>query len=497
MGLLHKITLASILFFSEIYIFSDENISELVTSLTQPKTIAPVVQQTDVQETDDLQDQEKDQPKVQPEEDEPVAYDAESSDEVIEPKVAEIAAKTVEPVAVASVEPKVVEPKIVSQPVAPKIVTPKLVEPVMPKIMPVTPISPIEVESQVKVATPVVAPKMVMAPTPTVSKSVAAPLNIVDVPDDMPSGLDTLNIDSSGNWLEKRIWYQKGEQLFEVVRMNLQKAADLRMRFVDEVNRIGHQIDDFYESMSFERGEIDEMLLAVMQDLQSQTEIRGGDLSSSERSIKSKVQEEQKQFDVLSKDLKLIDDLDEQIDKTMMKAFKEIDTCRGLETRTWNNFKEIGLELDDKKARVLYYEMENFHKNIEQKMGYLQNNLLPYLQNQLVAKVDQTMSQIKATMQDFDRKGLSLKTVLQKDEHGDLVILKQRDEMQAAENQQAKKAAQQKAESTSTIGKILDAVISFVQPLVLKLHEWMCIALCFVQSVFCKIQEWICQLFGY
>src|SRR3990167_6048149 len=124
----------------------------------------------------------------------------------------------------------------------------------------------------------------------------------------------------------------------------------------------------------------------------------------------------------------------------MMKAFKEIDTCRGLETRAWNNFKEIGLELDDKKARVLYYEMENFHKNIEQKMTYLQSNLLPYLQNQLVSKVDETMNQIRANIQTLDGKGLSLKTILQKDEKGDLLILKEREALQEKEMQDAYKA---------------------------------------------------------
>jgi hypothetical protein len=479
MRLLHKITLPMIFVFNSIPVICLENISELVTSLTEPKAVAPKIQQTTVQETDEPASSAT-TPKVNAPDDLVVAP-------TVEPKV-----EPIEPV----------EPK--TEPVAP--IEPKIVTPEVPKVMPTVSVSPVQPENQAKIMTPGIAPKMITAPTPIVSRSISSPVQIVDVPDDEQKGLDTLNIDSSGNWLEKRIWYQKAEQLFEVIRTNLQKTSDLRMKFVNEVNQVGHKIDDFYESISFEKGQIDEMLTAVLQDLANQEQIRGGDLSSSERSIKSKVQVEQKHFEVLSKDLKLIEDLDEQIDKTMMKAFKEIDSCRGLETRAWNNFKEIGQELDDKKARVSYYQMENFHKNIEQKMTYLQNNLLPYLQSQLVSKVDETMTQIKTAVQAFDTKGLNLNTILQKDEHGDLLILKQRDEAQEQEAQKAKMMAEAQAKEAQAKAKaeiptwycnVWCTFIAFIQPVLVKLHEWFCIGLCFIQSIFCKIQEWICRLLGY
>jgi hypothetical protein len=364
------------------------------------------------------------------------------------------------------------------------------VAPVLPKI----PVSPIGVPTMMPGAPGLPAPTMVPAAAPMVSKSASSQTQVVDVHvDDDSNGLDTINVDSSGNWLEKRIWYQKAEQLFEVIRMNLQKAADLRMKFVNEVNHVGHQIDEFYETISFAKGEIDAMLEAVLQAVENQEQVRGGDLSSSERSLKAKVQDDQKQFQSLSSDLKLIDDLDEQCDKTMMKAFKEIDACRGLETRSWNNFKEIGLELDDKKARVLYYEMENCHKNIEQKMTYLSQNLLPYLQNQLVTKVTDTMTQIKTASQALETKGVGLKTVLAKDEQGDLLILKEREKMQ---EDAAKSSAKPKAKPVNS-GFSFATILEFVMPVLCKIQEWFSVILCCIQCVLCKIQEMICRLFGY
>ncbi len=492
MGFLRKSRYIFLLMVSCVIHTAEDNISTLVSSLVEPKTSIVSVQHTTQEESEKAP--EVSTLPVESEPAEPVAVEpaVEPDEKTMAPIMT--TAKTVEPVAVASV---VAAPKTVDEPIA------KVIAPVTgvgtPKIMPnvaVSPIQPVNVSETVTAD----AIKLVSAPTPTVSKSVTSPIQIVDISEtDFEKGLDTLNVDSSGNWLEKRIWYQKGEQLFEIIRGNIQKAADLRMKFVHEVNQVGHKIDEFYENVSFEKGEIDEMLAAVLQDLSHEQEIRTGDLSSSERTIKSKVQVEQKHFEVLSKDLKLIDDLDDQIDKTMMKAFKEIDTCRGLETRAWNNFKEIGLELDDKKARVLYYEMENFHKNIEQKMQYLQSNLLPYLQHQLISKVDETMTQIKSAIQIFDSKGLNLMKILKKDERGDFLILKERDEVQAQEQLQAKKAAEAKAKkaSSSWYEAIVCTIISSIQTVLCKIQEWFCIAFCFVQSVFCNISQWICRLFGY
>ena len=353
-----------------------------------------------------------------------------------------------------------------------------------------------------------------------VAASVQAPennggLEISDVHAISSTGLDTLNIDSAGNWLEKRTWYKKGEQLYEVIHTSLQKASDVRMKFVHEVNSVGRKIDEFYETIGLQQGQMDELLKAVLQDLDLAAQVRGGDLSESERALKNKVLEEQKQIESVGKDLKLIDDIDEQIDKTMMKAFKEIDLCRGLETRAWNNFKEIGDELDDKKARVSYYEMENFHKNIEQKMNYLQTNLLPYLQNQLVGKVNETITQIQTNVATLKTAGLDLNSLMQKDEKGDFLLMKQREKEQETiveqnwESQQVANAtkeqlAQQKAlqerqaiENDVWYKRLSCHVICAMQGLWLKIVEWGTILICCFKCIICKIKEFGCHLFGY
>jgi len=427
--------------------------------------------------------------------------------------------KMPEPIA-AAVEPKevrsVVEPK--EEPIAPKVIVP-IVHPVMPKVA-VSPVLPkvVSVVAEPEVVVAPGAPKVVSAPTPVIATavnsqpgSVQAQMQITDVHEIVPDGLDTLHIDSGGNWLEKRNWYKKAEQLFEVIRTTIQKAADIRMKFVHEVNQVGQQIDEFYETVGFQKGQIEELLQALSTELTTEEKIRSGDLSSDERSVRLKIQEQQQLFQSMSADFKLIEDLDDQVDKTMMKAFKEIDACRALETRAWNNFKDIGMELDDKKARVLYYEMENFQKNIEQKLTYLQTNLLQYLQAQLVVKVDQTTAQIKTAAQTLQNKGLAMQTLLEKDSKGDFVILQKRDDAQAQdaaakaaamksdvdkESQEAS-AKSKKSSGATWYQKIADVLVLYGGIAWSKLSEWFMIAACCVQTILCKIQEMICKLLGH
>lgn len=261
----------------------------------------------------------------------------------------------------------------------------------------------------------------------------------LEVTDVHSSGLDTINIDSSGNWLEKRIWFKKGEDLFDEIRTIVKKASDIRMEFVHEVNTIGKKIDEFYEHVNFEKGQVDQMLKDILDEIDQESSMRGGDLSSKERSLKLSVKNEQKQIETIGNDIKKVDDFDNQIDKTMMQAFKIIEECRTLETKAWDNFKAIGAELDDKKARTLYYEIDNAHKNIEQKIKHLQSTLLPYLKSKLIAPAEQAMTKVQSAVKSLDEKGIHLESLIKGDQKDDLKTVKERE-------QEAEKEAEDKWE---------------------------------------------------
>ena len=414
----------------------------------------------------------------------------------VEPKLPEPSVKP----AVSTEEPKLPETKKPE----PKVVTLPEAKPIQPHVtvphLPVPHIGPV-----------VPHPTSIEQHSVTTTQPVVEQATVEESDDVSSQGLDTLNIDSGGNWLEKRIWYKKAEQAYEEIHNAVQKTSDIRSKFVHEVSVIGKHIDDFYEKVSFERGQIDELLQAALGGLATEQKVRGGDLSSDERSIKEKIHADQQAFQSIEITMKAITDLDEQVSKTMVKAFQEIDACNALETKAWNNFKEIGMTLDDKKARVLYYEIENYYKNVEKKIDYLKTNLLSYLQNQLNSKITEQTNKIQATVNSLKSKGLDLENLLKKDTTGDFVVFKQREQMQVKEQAKELAKTEEKAKNTEykkEIKKLQEEEITWYQkawckaleylcPVLLKLSEWTSILMCCIQTLLCKIKDLICKLFGY
>lgn len=377
----------------------------------------------------------------------------------------------------------------------------------------------------------------------TPQEAAKATLQVVDVES---AGLDTINIDSGGNWLEKRIWFKKAEILFDDIRKQVEQAADIRMDFVDAVNAVGKKIDNFYDVVSFDKGQIEEFLKNVLRNISDASVGRDGDLSSQERSLQLTIQTEQKQIAQVGDDIKKVEEFDDQIDKTMNQAFKTIDACRVLEGKAWDKFKAIGSELDDRKARTLYYEMDNAQKNIEQHINYLKNTLLPYLQNKLVASADNIMTTILHNIKTLESKGVNLKSLLNADQKADLAVdqerevakekqvetaweekEKQKEEVDQQQENTIKKKAKnkQQEEDAAWYMKFFESMMNRLQQfgcflfhgfraISCKMFEmapgffesvktlWaqivaFCSTLpCYFKCLICSIRSWVCELFG-
>lgn len=347
----------------------------------------------------------------------------------------------------------------------------------------------------------------VSSPTSTSSTSTTSSFNksssqgaiTLDVKNVHQVDLDTLNIDAGGNWLEKRIWYEKAEQLFDAIRDLVSKVVDFRVHFSNEVNAAGQKIDSFYESVSYDKGQIDEMLKDLLADLDQQQAERG-DLSVEERTLQQNVKKEQAVLDQIGKDIKTIGDIDAKIDETLMTAFKVIDKSRSFEEKSWNNFKAIGKTLDDKKARNMYYEMDNYQKNIEQLLKYLQSTLFTYLQKTLVAKVDSNISKIKSSMSSLKSKGVDLDKLMQKYQTQDLKVEKERQEeatkiavdkaLSKAEEEAEARRAKQRAAAKAAYQKTFEY----------KAKQFFCQAGCMMKNAYCfiigKLQTAGCYMRG-
>lgn len=243
--------------------------------------------------------------------------------------------------------------------------------------------------------------------------------------------LDNTEIDSGGNWLNKRIWYERSQTIFDEIRVLVSTVTELRIQFSNEVNAVGQKIDVFFETVNFVQGELDDKFKDMIVALDVKQKLVG-DLVEEERALQASIKQALPAVDQIEKDIKLIGEVDKKIDQTFLQACKTIDECRDYETKSWDAFKAIAKELDDKKARNLYYQMNNYKQNIDQKSTYLKSTLLPYLHNVLVAKIEKNISAINRSVEALKIKGFDLEKIMKKNQEDDIQELQKR-EKQAAD----------------------------------------------------------------
>lgn len=242
--------------------------------------------------------------------------------------------------------------------------------------------------------------------------------------------LDTTEVDGGGNWLNKRIWYERSQAVFDEIRVMVSNITDIRIQFSNEVNAVGQKIDSFFETVDFTKGQLDDKFKEILVMLETEQKLTG-DLSPEERNLQTTIKAELAVIDQIGKDIKSIGEVDNKIDQTLMQAFKTIDECREYETKAWSSFKAIGKELDDKKARNLYYQMNNYKQNIDQKSSYLNATLLPYLHNVLVAKIENNISKINESIAQLKTKGVDLEKIMSKSQEDDLIQIHAREKSAA------------------------------------------------------------------
>ncbi len=295
--------------------------------------------------------------------------------------------------------------------------------------------------------------------------------------------LDNTEFDGGGNWLNKRIWYERSQVVFDEIRSMVNAIGDLRIQFSNEVNAVGQKIDSFWETVDYTKGQLDDKFKEMLIRLETEQKLTG-DLSPEERNLQVTIKQELTVVEQIGKDIKAIHDVDDKIDDTFKQALKTIDECRDYESKSWDSFKAVGKELDDKKARNIYYQMNNYKQNIDQKSNYLKTTLLPYLHNVLVAKVEMNISKINQAVATLKTKGIDLEKIMSKTQEDDLTKIHAREKEAAeiavkkaleAEEKKAKEIAKTAANALeeankksfnnvvhhyyqATIGKIVDFV---------------------------------------
>ena len=204
-------------------------------------------------------------------------------------------------------------------------------------------------------------------------------------------GIDTVNLEEPrGNWLFKRIWWERAESKFEKIRHTINILLEERMAFFAKRTEIDKNIlDPFYETIGMREGELSVIIAEYLKALERDTKEKG--LHASQKNLLSLIKQEKKTLENIEASIEAVINLDEDIDESLNQLAKQVNKVRGYEQDAWVSFKEIARVLSDKTARELYYGMNDSWQNIK--------NIRKYIGDEFKAHFEEVINVLKAKIE--------------------------------------------------------------------------------------------------
>lgn len=228
---------------------------------------------------------------------------------------------------------------------------------------------------------------------------------------DVMSSINSMNVEEEGNWLLKRVWWEQAEQTFEkIINLN-DDVVKSQVDFLSKRNELDKKLNELFRKLGFDQGEISQILEYFLHELSAQRDVQG--LEASQREFFDVLSQKKEELEKLKTDLTLLSELDVKVDDVVTQLVDQVNKAREYEKNAWQDFKEIGRVLNDKKAKVLFYQIEANLKSIQSIQNYLNNELHKYYQdlldttdttsNSIVTKINELENQVGSFKAQFDR----------------------------------------------------------------------------------------------
>lgn len=225
-------------------------------------------------------------------------------------------------------------------------------------------------------------------------------------------GIDTVDLEEpQGNWLFKRLWWERAEEKYEEIRALEAQVLELRMPFFMKRTDVDRSVlDPFYLHIAKDRGAL-EILLSDIGEFLAQEEAREGVLDEAERGMRDQLEAERETLVAMQKNIQAILNFDRELDAAIGTLMEQLNRVSEYEREAWHYFKEIGRVLNDKKAREYVLKMKNIHRNIKEIQEYIQERFAMYF-DQLISTIKEDADQVTSAMDRLREKGIDLKEQL-------------------------------------------------------------------------------------
>lgn len=245
------------------------------------------------------------------------------------------------------------------------------------------------------------------APEPVKDEALVIPEEAPET--EKPTGIDTVSLDNpQGNWLFKKIWWERAEERYEKIRILVDGVWESRTIFFVKRNELDRNVlDPFYLTVGIGQGEL-QTILSEMVDFFEKHREEQGDLNEQERMLYETIAPQEEALKQLMLDVESIANLDHSIDDALGTLMNQINRVRQFERDAWNNFKEIAHILNDTKARELYYMIEGAARNIKNISTYLERDFLNHF-NTLVSEATKHVTRVQNQIDALKEQGINFK----------------------------------------------------------------------------------------
>lgn len=217
----------------------------------------------------------------------------------------------------------------------------------------------------------------------------------------MPNTLNTMGFDDSGNWVEKRVYWERAEQAFgKVMALNAQVVQE-QLQYFAMRNEADKQLDAGRCELGLNANDFNKVLDRLLSLLESDSNLT----KNKQDNFKATVLEHKDQLLLLQNDLSELAQLDSDLDNVIMKVIDQARKCNEYEAKAWDDFKHIGRVLNDETAKKLYYQVVNYRKNSKLILNYLRVDLKKAF-NLLVDRSKNKLAEIKKAAQELKEAGI-------------------------------------------------------------------------------------------
>ena len=223
------------------------------------------------------------------------------------------------------------------------------------------------------------------------------------------SGINTLSLaNPQGNWLFKRIWWERAEERYEKIRTLVDAVWESRTTFFVKRNELDRNIlEPFYLNIGIGQGELQVILGELIEFLEKKRDQQNG-LTEQEHMLYEVIVTEEDALKQLQVDIESVTSLDRAIDEALGTLMNQINRVRQYEEQAWQNFREIARILDDTKARELYYMIEGTARNIKNISNYIEQDFLKHFTT-LINETTKHITRIQNQIKSLKEKGVSFK----------------------------------------------------------------------------------------